>query len=124
MWNATGDEIIKEIAGQLRLNEQQMTCFEGCRVIPCRMPFITRQFMPRLPGDRPDIQPPGSANFAIMGQFCEQPHDCVFTVEYSVRSARSAVAKLTGRVTPPPPVVRTDRDTVVLAKAARVLLGF
>lgn len=123
MWEATGDEIIKEVAGQLGLNQEQMAWFEDCRVISCRMPFITSQFMPRLPGDRPDIRPTGSANFAIMGQFCEQPRDCVFTVEYSVRSAWAAVASLNGGVRPPPPVVRTDLDPIVLAKAARVLLG-
>lgn len=79
--------------------------------------------MPRQPGDRPDVRPSGARNFAVIGQFCELPRDCVFTVEYSVRSARSAVASLTGRVDPPPPVARTDLDPIVLIRAARVLMG-
>jgi oleate hydratase len=58
-----------------------------------------------------------------MGQFCELPRDCVFTVEYSVRSAWAAVHALTGRIGPPPPVSRTDRNPVVLLRAAKVLLG-
>ena len=87
------------------------------------MPFITSQFMPRQPGDRPDVRPSGARNFAVIGQFCELPRDCVFTVEYSVRSARTAVAALTGRVDPPPPVARTDLDPMVLIRAARVLTG-
>ncbi len=123
MWKATGDEIIQELAGHLHLTQDQLSWFQGCRVIPCRMPFITSQFMPRLPGDRPAIQPPGARNFALMGQYCEQPRDCVFTVEYSVRAARSAVAGLNRQVAPPPPVVRTDLDPAVIAKAARVLMG-
>lgn len=123
MWEATGDEIIKELSGQLKLSPAQAAWFDGARVIPCRMPFITSQFMPRRPGDRPDVRPSGARNFAVIGQFCELPRDCVFTVEYSVRSARAAVAGLTGRTDPPPPVARTDRDPRVLMRAARVLIG-
>lgn len=123
MWEATGDEIITELSGHLSLTEKQRSWFGSARVIPCRMPFITSQFMPRQPGDRPDVRPKGARNFAVIGQFCELPRDCVFTVEYSVRSARTAVASLTGRVKPPPPVARTDLDPMVLIRAARVLMG-
>ncbi len=123
MWEATGDEIIIELAGQLKLTNDQKAWFDGARVLPCRMPFITSQFMPRRPGDRPDVCPGGARNFAVIGQYCELPRDCVFTVEYSVRSAWTAVASLTGRMDPPPPVVRTDLDPLVLVRAARVLTG-
>ncbi|OAN77130.1 oleate hydratase [Jannaschia sp. EhC01] len=123
MWEATGDELIKELSGHLNLTDKQTAWFDGARVLPCRMPFITSHFMPRQPGDRPDVRPNGARNFAVIGQFCELPRDCVFTVEYSVRSARTAVAGLTGRVAPPPPVVRTDLDPMVLIRAARVLMS-
>ncbi|MFC2967768.1 oleate hydratase [Acidimangrovimonas pyrenivorans] len=123
MWQATGDEILAELFGHLRLTPEQQAWFSGARVRPCRLPYITSQFMPRLPGDRPDLRPSGARNFAVIGQFCEQPRDCVFTVEYSVRSARAAVASLTGRIDPPPPVARTDLDPKVLMNAARVLMG-
>ncbi|SFL40453.1 oleate hydratase [Shimia aestuarii] len=123
MWEATGDEIISELSCHLKLNKAQKAWFNGARVLPCRMPFITSQFMPRRPGDRPDVRPIGARNFAVIGQYCELPRDCVFTVEYSVRSARAAVSSLTGRVDPPPPVARTDLNPMVLARAARVLLG-
>ena len=123
MWEATGDEIIAELCGHLKLTNEQVSWFDSARVIPCRMPFITSQFMPRQPGDRPDVHPSGARNFAVIGQFCALPRDCVFTVEYSVRSARAAVAGLTGRVDPPPPVARTDLDPMVLIRATRVLMG-
>ncbi len=123
MWEATGDEIIKELCGHLKLTNRQTAWFDYSRVIPCRMPFITSQFMPRQLGDRPNVRPSGARNFAVIGQFCELPRDCVFTVEYSVRSARTAVAGLTGRMKPPPPVARTDLDPMVLIRAARVLMG-
>ena len=58
------------------------------------MPFITSQFMPREKGDRPQVVPKGAHNFAFIGQYCEQPDDVVFTVEYSIRSAQTAVYEL------------------------------
>ena len=36
-------------------------------------------------------QPQGTTNFAFLGQFAEVNKDCLFTVEYSVRSAQTAV---------------------------------
>jgi len=124
MAQATGNEILAELALQLRLTaEQRAEFFDGARVLPCRMPLITSQFMPHQPGDRPPVIPRGAENFAVIGQFCEIPRDCVFTVEYSVRSAWTAVHALTGQVVPPPPVVRSDRDPRALLRAAKVLLS-
>jgi oleate hydratase len=123
MRDASGREILQELAGHLGLDQEQMRWFENAEVVPCRMPFITSEFMPRVLGDRPSVRPAGSENFAIMGQYCEVPRDCVFTVEYSVRSAWIAVHELTQRVAAPPPVSRTDKDPRVLLRAARVLVG-
>ena len=124
MAQATGAEMLDELANQLRLSPTQRTAFfDGAHVIPCRMPFITSQFMPRRTADRAPVIPSGAENFAVIGQFCEIPRDCVFTVEYSVRSAWAAVHGLTGQVSAPPPVVRSDRDPRVLLRAARVLLN-
>lgn len=122
MWDASGDEILSELAWHLRLDERQRHWLYGARVIPCRMPFITSQFMPRAAGDRPPVRPGGATNFAVIGQFCEVARDCVFTVEYSIRSAWEAVAAMTGKVRPPPAVVRTDHDPVTLLRASRSLL--
>lgn len=57
------------------------------------MPYITF-FMPRTAGDRPHVVPEGSINFAFIGQFAETVRDCVFTTEYSVRTAMEAVYTL------------------------------
>jgi oleate hydratase len=43
--------------------------------------------MPREAGDRPDVVPEGSVNFAFLGKFAETPRDTVFTTEYSIRTA-------------------------------------
>ena len=122
MAQATGDEILIELAGHLRLGQETSACFGGARVLTCQMPFVTSQLMPRRTGDRPPVRLEGARNFAVIGQFCEQPRDCVFTVEYSVRSAWQAVHEMTGRTPPPPPVARPDCDPRVLLRAARALL--
>jgi oleate hydratase len=124
MAQATGAQILEELGHQLRLSPAQYgSFFDGAKVIPCRMPLITSQFMPRKIGDRPPVIPRGAGNFAVIGQFCELPRDCVFTVEYSVRSAWTAVCGLAGQVPAPPPVVRSERDPRALLRAAWVLLS-
>jgi myosin-crossreactive antigen len=44
--------------------------------LPCRMPYITSQFMPRLHGDRPLPVPPNSKNLAFVSQFVEIASGC------------------------------------------------
>ncbi|MEY8842764.1 oleate hydratase, partial [Cribrihabitans sp. XS_ASV171] len=41
MWDATGDEIVDELCGQLRLSDHRAEWFADARVLPCHMPFIT-----------------------------------------------------------------------------------
>ena len=85
------------------------------------MPFITSQFLPRSKGDRPQVIPEGSKNLAFVGQYCELPDDVVFTVEYSVRSAQTAVYSLLGLEKEPPPVYKGQYDPRVLLKAFMAL---
>ena len=120
MSQATGPQILEEIAGFLHLDgETQSRVFGEATVIGCRMPLITSQFLPRTRGDRPEIRPAGAVNYACMGQFVELPHDTVFTVEYSVRSAWHAVTSLNPGGPPPPPVLRPDHDPALIARALR-----
>jgi oleate hydratase len=92
--------------------------------IPCMMPFITSQFMPREKGDRPEVIPNGSQNLAFIGQYCELPDDVVFTVEYSIRSAQTAVYALLGFERKPQAVYQGKFDARVLAQAFMALHGF
>ncbi len=96
MSDCTGEEILTELLGHLKFDEDKAAIIESANCIPCMMPFITSQFMPRAIGDRPQVVPEGSTNLALVGQFCEIPDDVVFTEEYSVRAARIAVYKLFG----------------------------
>lgn len=65
-----------------------------CHCIPCMMPYVTSYFMVRKEGDRPNIVPKGSVNFAFIGEFVETPRDTVFTTEYAVRTGMEAVYTL------------------------------
>jgi oleate hydratase len=56
-----------------------------------------------------------------MGQFCELPDDVVFTVEYSIRSAQTAVYALLGLNRKPPAVYQGKFDPRVLFRAFMAL---
>ncbi len=113
----TGREIMMEIMGHLRLDDHATRILETCTCIPCMMPFITSQFLPRSEGDRPQVVPEGSNNLALIGQYCELPDDVVFTVEYSIRSAHTAVNSLLGLKKSPPPVYKGKYNPRVLLEA-------
>jgi oleate hydratase len=118
----TGREIMTEVMGHLRVApEAQAEILANATCIPCMMPFITSQFLPREAGDRPQIIPQGVTNLAFVGQFCEQPEDVVFTVEYSIRSAQMATYAMLGLKREPPPVYQGRFDPRVLAKAFMAL---
>ena len=88
-----GEEILQELWYHLNIQGLMKPIVNAGKIncIPVAMPFIDSLFMPRTLGDRPDVLPEGATNFAFIGQFSELPKDCVFTVEYSVRSAQTAV---------------------------------
>jgi oleate hydratase len=106
MDECSGAELLVELCGHLRFD---LDTVATANCIPCRMPYITSMFMPRLPGDRPLPVPEGTRNFAFISQFVEIPGDVVFTVEYSVRAAQMAVYELLGISREVPPITPHDR---------------
>ena len=87
----TGEEVMTEMLNHLHFERQAeiMDSIIDCK--PLFTPLGIAQFMLRSGNDRPQIIPQGSTNIAFIGQFCEMKDDVVFTEEYSVRSARTAV---------------------------------
>ncbi|MBX9591244.1 MAG: oleate hydratase [Hyphomonadaceae bacterium] len=122
MSECTGKEILTEVCGQLGFNEHQGLILETSNCIPCMMPFITSQFMPRVMGDRPLVRPVGTSNFAFIGQFCEMPDDVVFTVEYSVRSAQTAAYSVLGIDKEVSPLYKGQYDPRVVFDAFRTMM--
>ena len=107
MADCNGAEILQELCGHMRFDIETV---ESANCIPCRMPYITSMFMPRLLSDRPLPVPPGSKNFAFISQFVEIKDDVVFTVEYSVRAAQMAVYELLGIDRQIPPITPHDKS--------------
>jgi oleate hydratase len=122
MAECSGAEILHELFSHLGIVELMRPEMDEIICKPCMMPYIDSQFLPRSTGDRPPVIPDGAENFAFLGQFVEVPHDCVFTVEYSVRTAQTAVFGLfdTGREAIP--VHRGDHDVHVLIGALQALV--
>ena len=118
MAECNGAEILQELCGHLRFD---LDTVASANCIPCRMPYITSMFMPRLRADRPIPIPHNSRNLAFISQFVEIPEDVVFTVEYSVRVAQMAVYEFLHIDRKIPPVTPHDKSLMVefeaLAKA-------
>ena len=93
MKECTGKEICEEWLYHLGVPEELIGTLAGesANTVPVMMPYITAFFMPRRKGDRPDVVPQGSVNFAFIGQFAETERDTIFTTEYSMRTGMEAV---------------------------------
>lgn len=110
MADCSGAEILRELCGHLNFDIDVMA-MANC--IPCRMPYITSMFMPRLASDRPLPVPHNSTNLAFVSQFVEIAEDVVFTVEYSVRAAQTAVYQLLKIARPVPAIHHHDASLKV-----------
>ena len=105
-------------AGTVRPAAVRSDTVAGANCIPCRMPYITSMFMPRSRGDRPLPVPRGAKNLAFVSQFVEIPDDVVFTVEYSVRAAQTAVYELFGVDRKIPAITPHDKSLRVAVRGA------
>ena len=122
MSECNGKELLQEFLYHFGVKSSEMEEYiNECIVIPVMMPYITSQFMPRVMGDRPDVIPEGSTNLAFLGQFCEIKDDCVFTVEYSVRSAIMAVYGLLNLDKKAPEIYASRYDIRALATATKTM---
>ena len=122
MSECTGTEILVELYSHLGFESDIPRFLEAANCIPCMLLYTTSQFMPRSPGDRPEVIPPGTANLAFIGQYCEIPDDVVYTVEYSVHSARLAVNALLGLPDDLPPTYKGLEHPYALVSALKRIL--
>ncbi len=124
MSECSGKEILQELFYHLRITKLMDPIIQSDKlinVIPTAMPFIDSLFMPRAKGDRPLVIPKRTKNFAFLGQFTEIEDDCVFTVEYSVRSAQEAVYGLFECGKKPIPVYVGAHNPIAMMKAAQAI---
>lgn len=121
MPECTGKEILTEMCYHLGLTEQTDEIIVATKIRTVLMPYITGQFMPRAKGDRPWAVPKGSKNLACIGQFVETHNDVVFTLESSVRTARTGVYSLLGIKKQIPDISPGQYDIRRILRATRTL---
>ena len=114
-------KLLEELLRHLKFDADVDRILDSSIVTPCYMPFVTSQFLKRKVSDRPDVVPEGSTNLALTGQYVEVPDDCVFTMEYSVRSAQMAVFKLLNLDKEPTTFPRVSNDLNVVWNAFKTL---
>lgn len=118
MKDCTGEEILEELLYHFHWQEKMKDIKKDIiNVIPCIMPYIDAQFQPRAMTDRPLVVPKESKNLAFISQFVEIDKDMVFTEEYSVRAARTAVYQLLHIDKEVAPVTPHNKKIKVLLKA-------
>lgn len=123
MADCTGTEILTELFSHLQFDTLNDRLLKTSNCIPCMLPYITSQFLIRSPGDRPQVIPEISENIAFIGQFAEVPDDVVFTVEYSVRTAQTAVYGLLELDKKPIPMYKGDHHIDVLFDAMKTMIS-
>jgi oleate hydratase len=116
-----GREVLEELVRHLGFGADVDRILDSSTLIVNMMPFGISQFLKRKVSDRPDVVPEGSTNLALTGQFVEVPEDCIFTVEYSVRTAQMAVFKLLNLDKEPTPFPRVSNDLHVVWNAFKTL---
>lgn len=123
MQDCTGEEITQEWLYHMGVPVEDIPelAATGAKAVPSMMPYVTAFFMPRKAGDRPQVVPEGSVNFAFVGQFAETTRDCIFTTEYSVRTAMQATYELLGVERGIPEVYNSTYDLRFLLHATKVL---
>jgi oleate hydratase len=122
MSDCSGREILVELYSHLGFQDEMAALLDKANCIPCMLPYTTSQFMPRRRGDRPPVVPAGMRNLAVVGQYCEIPDNVVYTVEYSIHSARIAVAALLGLSDELPPTYKgLDHPNALVDALRRVL---
>ncbi len=122
MSECTGEEILTELVHHLGLEDHLEAILKSAVCIPCATPYVTSLFLPRKMTDRPPVVPKGTTNLAFLGQYCEMPDDVVFTVEYSVRSAQTAVYSLLGLNKKIAPIYKGMHHISVLYNAFKTIV--
>ncbi|KAK7900390.1 hypothetical protein LTR67_002672 [Exophiala xenobiotica] len=123
MQDCTGEEITQEWLYHLGVPVEDIPhlASTSARCVPVMMPYVTAFFMPRHAGDRPDVVPQGSVNFAFIGQFAETTRDVIFTTEYSVRTGMESVYQLLNVERGVPEVFASTYDNRTLLAAVNRL---
>jgi oleate hydratase len=121
MADCSGREILDEVLRHLEFADVAERIAGNSICIPVLLPEANALWAVRQRSDRPRPVPEGSTNFGFIGQFTEVAADAVFTMEYSIRSAREAVSGLLKLDRQPPPPYQGLHDPDAMYKALKAL---
>lgn len=121
MVECTGQEIFQELLGHLSFPED--STWNNATIIPYVIPHATSPLLTRTCDDRPHVIPKGSKNLALLGQFVDVPLDGVFILEYSVRTAQTAVFNMMGMQKKPKEMDNGDKSFMALTKTLKAILS-
>lgn len=122
MKDCTGLEILYELVCQLQWADRwEEIKADVISVIPVYLPYAEAALLPRGEKTRPAVIPEGSTNLALIGRYTELPLDTASQVEYSVRSARTAVYRLMNYRRGVEPVKQKLLKPDTLAKALQAI---
>jgi myosin-crossreactive antigen len=122
MKDCTGLEILYELVCQLQWADRwEEIKADVISVIPVYLPYAEAALLPRGEKTRPAVIPEGSTNLALIGRYTELPLDTASQIEYSVRSARTAVYRLMNYRRGVEPVKQKLLKPDALAKALQAI---
>jgi myosin-crossreactive antigen len=122
MKDCTGLEILYELVCQLQWADRwEEIKADVISVVPVYLPYAEAALLPRGEKTRPAPVPEGSTNLALIGRYTELPLDTTSQIEYSVRSARTAVYRIMNYRRGVEPVKQKLLKPDALAKALQAI---
>ncbi|KAJ6119962.1 67 kDa myosin-cross-reactive antigen family protein [Penicillium sp. IBT 18751x] len=94
MSSCSGQEVLTEVVQHLQFPTDPI--LEHSVTVTSLLPLATAQYLTREEDERPKVVPENVSNIALIGQFVEIPEDTVFSMEYTIRGAQTAVYQLMG----------------------------
>lgn len=113
----TGRELLAEMLYHFGIVDHLDEIAKESKINFYNEPYVVSHWQPRKIGDRPDVVPKGSTNFALLGEYVEIPETSTYMVDYSTQSAMMGVYTLLNvdKKVPEPHV--TYHNPFVLLKA-------
>ncbi|OQD88272.1 hypothetical protein PENANT_c004G08600 [Penicillium antarcticum] len=94
MSSCSGREVLMEVVQHLQFPVDPI--LEHSVTVTSLLPLATAQYLTREEDERPKVVPENARNIALIGQFVEIPEETVFSMEYTIRGAQTAVYQLMG----------------------------
>ncbi|PKN52462.1 MAG: hypothetical protein CVU55_04255 [Deltaproteobacteria bacterium HGW-Deltaproteobacteria-13] len=113
----TGKELLAEMLYHFGIVDHLDEIAKESKMNFYNEPYVVSHWQPRKIGDRPNVVPKGSTNFALIGEYVEIPESSTFMVDYSTQSAMMGIYTLLNVDKKIPPVHVTHYNPYYLTKA-------